>query len=54
MLQEWKRPHFVVLGREDYRQGRGTRRSGTLATMSDEDFTEFRLAVEIYAAEDDD
>lgn len=51
------KPRLVLLSIEDYCRltARGdTRKVQTLATMSDEDFADFRRAVETYAAEGDE
>lgn len=56
-ITQRNKPRLVLLSIEDYRRLRmrtGTRKSGTLATMPDEDFVDFRLAVETYAAEGDE
>ncbi len=56
-ITQRSKPRLVLLSIEDYRRltARGdTRKAGTLATMPDEDFAEFRRAVESYAAEGDE
>ena len=55
-ITQRNKPRLVLLSIEDYRRltARGSRKTGTLATMSDDDFADFRRAVEIYAAESDD
>jgi len=56
-ITQRNKPRLVLLSIEDYRRlaARGdTRKARMLAQMSDEDFAEFRRAVEIYAAENDE
>lgn len=53
-ITQRNKPRLVLLNIEDYRRltaRADTRRTGTLATMSDEDFAAFRETVETYAAE---
>lgn len=53
-ITQRNKPRLVLLSIEDYRRltARGdTRKAGTLATMSDEDFADFQRAVEDYAKE---
>ena len=48
------KPRLVLLSIEDYRRlmaRADSRKVGTLATMPNEDFAEFRRAVDAYAAE---
>jgi prevent-host-death family protein len=57
IIAKHNKPRLVLLSIEDYRKlaARGdTRKVQTLAGMSDEDFADFRRAVEIYAAEKDE
>jgi prevent-host-death family protein len=57
IITQHSKPRLVLLSIEDYRHltaRADTREVGTLATMSDEDFADFRRAVEICAAEKDD
>jgi prevent-host-death family protein len=56
-ITQRNKPRLVLLSIEDYRRLRAradTRKSGTLAGMSDKDFADFRRAVEAYAAERDE
>lgn len=56
-ITQRNKPRLVLLSIEDYRKlmaRADTRKAGTLATMPDEDFTDFRRAVETYAAESDE
>jgi prevent-host-death family protein len=56
-ITQRNKPRLVLLSIEDYRHLTAcadTREVGTLATMSDEDFADFRRAVEIYASEGDE
>ena len=56
-ITQRNKPRLVLLSIEDYRRltARGdTRKSATLAQMSDEDFADFRRAVEIYATGGDE
>jgi prevent-host-death family protein len=56
-ITQRNKPRLVLLSIEDYRRltaRADTRKAGTLATMPDEDFDEFRRAVETYAAEGDE
>jgi len=53
-ITQRNKPRLVLLSIEDYCRltARGeTRKPGTLAAMPDEDFADFRRAVEAYAAE---
>jgi prevent-host-death family protein len=53
-ITQRNKPRLVLLSIEDYRRltARGdTRKSGTLAKMSEKDFADFRHAVEDYAME---
>lgn len=55
-ITQRNKPRLVLLSIEDYRRltaRADARKVGTLATMSDPDFAEFRRAVETYAAEGD-
>jgi prevent-host-death family protein len=54
-ITQRNKPRLVMLSIEDYRRltARGTRKVGTLDTMPDDDFADFRRAVETYAADDD-
>jgi prevent-host-death family protein len=55
-ITQRNKPRLVLLSIEDYRRltaRGGSRKAGTLATMPDEDFADFRRAVETYAAETD-
>jgi prevent-host-death family protein len=56
-ITQRNKPRLVLLSIEDYQRltRRGdSRKVGTLATMSDADFADFRRAVELYAAESDE
>jgi prevent-host-death family protein len=56
-ITQRNKPRLVLLSIEDYRRltaKADTRKSGTLAAMSDKDFADFRRAVEAYAAERDE
>ena len=56
-ITQRNKPRLVLLSIEDYRRltaRADTRKSGTLATMSDKEFADFRRAVEDYAAEGDE
>jgi prevent-host-death family protein len=56
-ITQRNKPRLVLLSIEDYRRltsRADTRKKGTLDNMSDEDFAEFRRAVETYAAERDE
>ncbi len=56
-ITQRNKPRLVLLSIEDYRRltvRADARQVGTLATMPDEDFAEFRRAVETYAAEGDE
>jgi len=56
-ITQHNKPRLVMLSIEDYRQlmeRADSRKTGTLATMSEEDFAAFRRAVETYAAEDEE
>lgn len=51
-ITQRNKPRLVLLSIEDYRRltsRSDTRKSGTLATMSDKDFADFSRAVEMYA-----
>lgn len=53
-ITQRNKPRLVILSVEAYRRltaRADTRQVGTLASMPDEDFAEFREAVETYAAE---
>ena len=53
-ITQRNKPRLVMLSIEDYRQltaRADTRKVTTLATMSDDDFADFRRAVDIYATE---
>jgi prevent-host-death family protein len=53
-ITQRNKPRLVLLNVEDYRRltaRADTRKSGALATMSDEDFADFRRAVETTAAD---
>jgi prevent-host-death family protein len=56
-ITQRNKPRLVLLSIEDYRRlltlG-DSRKAGTFAGMSDAEFVEFRRAVAIYAAEDDE
>ena len=56
-ITQRNKPRLVLLSIEDYRRlsaRADTRKAGTLATMPDEDFADFRQAIETYAAEGDE
>jgi prevent-host-death family protein len=56
-ITQRNKPRLVLLNIEDYRRltARGdARKTGTLAAMSDQEFAEFRRAVDAYAAEGDE
>jgi prevent-host-death family protein len=56
-ITQRNKPRLVLLSIEDYRRltaRSDTRKVGTLADMSDDDFAGFRRAVETYAAEGDE
>lgn len=56
-ITQRNKPRLVMLSIEDYRRltARGdTRKAGTLATMPDDDFADFRRAVDVYATESDE
>jgi len=56
-ITQRNKPRLVLLSIEHYRRlmaRADTRKAGTLATMPDEDFAEFRRAVESYATESDE
>lgn len=53
-ITQRNKPRLVLLSIEDYRRlmaRADSRKAGTLATMPDEDFADFRRAVDAYAAE---
>jgi prevent-host-death family protein len=53
-ITQRNKARLVLLSIEDYRRlltRADTRKSGTLDTMSDEDFADFRRAIENYARE---
>ena len=53
-ITQRNKPRLVLLSIEDYRRlmaRADSRKVGTLATMPNEDFAEFRRAVDAYAAE---
>ena len=53
-ITQRNKPRLVLLNIEDYRRltSRGdTRKAGTIASMSDAEFAEFRRAVDAYAGE---
>jgi len=55
-ITQRNKPRLVLLNIEDYRRlmaRADTRKVGTLAAMPDEDFVEFRRAVEAYAEGDE-
>lgn len=57
VITQRNKPRLVLLSIEDYQRltARGdTRTVVTLSGMSDEDFADFRRAVEIYASEGDE
>jgi prevent-host-death family protein len=56
-ITQRNKPRLVLLSIEDYRRlmaHADSRRAETLTDMSDEDFADFRRAVEAYAAESDE
>jgi prevent-host-death family protein len=56
-ITQRNKPRLVMLSIEDYRQltaRADTRKVGSLAGMSDDDFADFRRAVDIYATEGDE
>ena len=56
-ITQRNKPRLVLLSIEDYRRlmsRADSRKAGTLAAMPDEDFAEFRRAVDAYAAEGDE
>ena len=56
-ITQRNKPRLVLLNIDDYlrlTERRDSRKAGTLARMSDEDFASFRRAVESYAAERDE
>lgn len=56
-ITQRNKPRLVLLSIEDYRRlmaGADTRKAETLAQMPDEEFEEFRQAVDAYAAEGED
>jgi prevent-host-death family protein len=56
-ITQRNKPRLVLLSIEDYRRltaRADSRKVRTLATMPDEDFADFRRAVETYAAEDEE
>ena len=55
ILTQRDKPRMVLLSIEDYRRlssGADSRKAATLATMLDEDFADFRRAVDAYAVDD--
>lgn len=55
-ITQRNKPRLVLLSIEDYRRlttRADTGKAGTLASMPDEDFLEFRRAVDAYAADDE-
>jgi prevent-host-death family protein len=57
IITQRNKPRLVLLSIEDYRRltaRADSRKVGTLATMPNEDFADFRRAVETYAAEGDE
>jgi prevent-host-death family protein len=55
-ITQRNKPRLVLLSVEDYRRlttRADTRKSGTLAAMSDKDFAAFRRAVQAYAEGDE-
>lgn len=57
MITQRNKPRLVLLSIEDYRRltaRADTRKSGTLESMSDKDFADFRRAVEAYAMSNED
>ncbi len=56
-ITQRNKPRLVLLNIEDYRRLTAraeSRKVGTLDTMAEEEFVEFRRAVETYAAEDEE
>jgi prevent-host-death family protein len=56
-ITQRNKPRLVLLSIEDYRRltaRADSRKVGTLGGMSEKDFTEFRRAVDAYAADGDD
>lgn len=56
-ITQRNKPRLVLLSIEDYRrltERADTRKAGTIVTMPDEDFADFRRAVDAYAAEGDE
>ena len=56
-ITQRNKPRLVLLSIEDYRllmARADTRKAGTLDTMPEEDFADFRRAVETYATEGDE
>ncbi|MGC8536559.1 MAG: type II toxin-antitoxin system prevent-host-death family antitoxin [Rhizomicrobium sp.] len=56
-ITQRNKPRLVLLSIEDYRRlmsRADSRKAGTLSTMSDEDFVDFRHAVDAYVAEDEE
>lgn len=56
-ITQRNKPRLVLLSIEDYRRltaRTDTRKAGTLAAMPDEDFADFRNAVDAYASENDE
>jgi prevent-host-death family protein len=56
-ITQRNKPRLVLLSIEDYRRltvRADTRKVGTLGTMPDDDFADFRRAAESYAAEGDE
>ncbi len=57
IITQRNKPRLVLLSIEDYsrlKANADTRKAGTLSTMPEEDFAEFRKALEDYAAEGDE
>lgn len=53
-ITQRNKPRLILLSIEDYRRLTAraeTRKAGSLTTMSDKDFADFRRAVDDYAAE---
>lgn len=56
-ITQRNKPRLVMLSIEDFRRltaRADTRKAGTLAAMPDDDFADFRRAVETYAEDDDE
>lgn len=56
-ITQRNKPRLVLLSIEDYRRltaRADPRKAGTLATMPDEEFADFRRAVDTYTAEGDE